>query len=421
MTVPPFLRSEKLFAIVASLVPVCIFFNAQVSNVSVIIFTLFCLFNAGNGIGERVKKYHVLLLAPAILVILYFIWILFASDPTDGLSRTFRKLPLLILPVAFLVLREGGYRSKFRVILWAFVIACYAATLVCAVVAVKNVMIHGVHAIEGLERSYYYWSYILLVDPVAIDPIYFSMYCNLTLLIVLTSDNLRWWLKALLSFWMIVFVMLVAAKVGMMCTVLLVCMWLVFKIRKGVWTWVTTGIVFVAIIAVLSQITFIRERFDVTTEYDITAPFAHQWNSITLRLAIWDTTIKTASESPWIGYGSGEGQRALEAMYEKRGFVRALAEEYNPHNEYFSTLLDLGVLGVLCIVVMVIYPGIVALRKRNILFLGFCVMMAFSLMVESLLLRQKGITFLAFFLPFFVWYYLGNDSQSKSAGEIDSQ
>ncbi|HMJ69146.1 MAG TPA: O-antigen ligase family protein [Cyclobacteriaceae bacterium] len=422
MTVPPFLRSDKLFAIVASLVPVCLFLNAQISNTSVIIFTVFCFINLDRGIVDRLKKYHILLLAPAILVLLYFAWALMANDPADGLNRTFRKLPLLILPLAFLALRENDYRKKFTVILTAFTAACLAATLVCVVVAIKNVMIHGAHAIEGLERPYYYWSYTLLVEPMAIDPIYFSMYCNLALLIVLTRDSLRWWAKALLSAWLITFVIVTAAKVGTLCMVMLICIWIAFKIKKGVWTWVTTVVVFVTIVTVLSKITFIRERFGVSTEYDITAPFPHQWNSVSMRLAIWDTTIKTAMESPWIGYGSGEGQKALEAMYKERGFVRALAEEYNPHNEYFSALLDLGILGFVCMAVMVVYPGIMALRMRNVLFCGFCVLMIMSFGVESLLLRQKGITFFAFFLPLFAWYYFGGKiSQSKSEGDIANQ
>lgn len=117
-----------------------------------------------------------------------------------------------------------------------------------------------------------------------------------------------------------------------------------------------------------------------------------------IRYRNWKTNIELIQESPLVGYGTGDAlmelQRKRETTWHEYIF------EYNSHNQYLETTVQLGLLGLvsflLCLVVQFVY----SIRTKDYVYSFMILIFAGSCMTESLLNRQKGIIFFSFFSCF---------------------
>jgi O-antigen ligase len=75
-------------------------------------------------------------------------------------------------------------------------------------------------------------------------------------------------------------------------------------------------------------------------------------------------------------------------------------KNYDPHNQYFSTTLELGMQGLLILLIALLIPLIVGLKRRSALLVLLSVNLLFNSAFESMLQRQSGIVFYMF------WYCL---------------
>jgi O-antigen ligase len=75
--------------------------------------------------------------------------------------------------------------------------------------------------------------------------------------------------------------------------------------------------------------------------------------------------------------------------------------EFNAHNQYLQTALDLGWPGTLLMILSVLAIAYPYGSTRNRLVLWFLVFFLLSSITESTLLRQRGAVMLALYLPLF--------------------
>jgi len=131
------------------------------------------------------------------------------------------------------------------------------------------------------------------------------------------------------------------------------------------------------------------------------------WNGLNLRLlqlrAFYEIE-KTDDFNSFLGVGLNNGQTLLNKKYreykmytgkpweEKGGYLR-----YNFHNQYAQTLIELGIIGFLVLIFILL--NFILIAKNNNNFLLFSVIFIFILVMftESILVRQKGIIFFILF------------------------
>jgi O-antigen ligase len=132
--------------------------------------------------------------------------------------------------------------------------------------------------------------------------------------------------------------------------------------------------------------------------------------SLNTRFAIWDCSWSLLKQDYHWLCGAGLGnQTQLDQCYPtawvkygvdpSQGIDPAFLENttFNPHNEFLQAWLDTGILGVACLVVVIIFSITAAIRQKNYLYLAFLIFFFLCCLSESLLVRQKGIVFYAFF------------------------
>ena len=402
MIIKSILKSNQAFILVASLVCVSLFLKAGLLSASVILFCLFCLVNRDQQIIPNAKLRKLLLL-PILLFALYVCWTVFSYNTTEAWNIIERKIWLLIIPASFLLTKKTESSQNLHIILFVFLIMCLAASFVCYVNSIINIIAHNSFSVHNDDRTYYYFSYYHLTAPINISPIYLSLYCNLGFVVVLKTPFIKnKVLKNILAAYFVVFILLISAKIGIISLILILALYTYnfessnLKIRMLI----GSGVIIILLIGV-SQFSFLKDRFLTSTKYDYKEQYGHAWNSVTYRLAIWSCSLEAIKRKPLLGAGTGGGQASLEKIYAERGFSWGLQESYNPHNEFLSAMLDLGFLGPVVLLIMLGALLHRAIRVKDILLISFIIIMFLFFLTESILLRQKGIIIFCFMYSLF--------------------
>ncbi len=117
------------------------------------------------------------------------------------------------------------------------------------------------------------------------------------------------------------------------------------------------------------------------------------YNSASLRLLAWDTAWELIQDQPWLGVGLTEVKAAMRQQYEANGAYRRAREPLmSPHNQYITYWVGLGLGGVLALLALLLAPAwLVPVEAKPLAWAAVGVMLA-SLMFENILERQMGMT-----------------------------
>lgn len=115
---------------------------------------------------------------------------------------------------------------------------------------------------------------------------------------------------------------------------------------------------------------------------------------------------------PFFGYGIGKEMETMQSAREKNSWE--YENKYNAHNQYFQYLIGGGVfllLGIMSLLLMLIYHSIH--KDRELLGIGFCLILLYIFIVESFLERHHGLIFFAFFFNILLFLNRGRPTKDK--------
>jgi O-antigen ligase len=412
------LKSNKSFLAVMASLPLGLFLNAGFLTGAVVLFSVFGFFHSSYSGVSQLWKYRLLLL-PILFFLASLCGILFAEDLPAAYNQVGRQIPLFTIPLVFILLDKKMSEHEVHLIFMFFVLACLACALACCGYAVFQI-IDNRSFIDPHNRGEYIFSYTNLTEPVGFDPIYLSMFCNFAVIIAFTSPviPLTRWRNPIVIF-LGFFILLIASKIGII-TFLLILLIAIGKIAKRLRTYALIGFVLLIGLVAVTQVPFLRSRFITPWEFRYDESHGEKWNSTTFRLAIWSCSAATIAKHPLMGYGTAGGQKALEVVFREKHFTWGLNHHYNAHNQFISTQLDLGIAGFLIIVAMVLLPFFEAIKKEYFLGVIFLIIIMLSFLVESVLLRQKGIVFFTFFYSLLFWQFRATHliARDKELGQV---
>lgn len=127
-----------------------------------------------------------------------------------------------------------------------------------------------------------------------------------------------------------------------------------------------------------------------------------EWNSVSFRLLEWSGSLEELKKSWLLGVGTGDSQTTLQAYYTKYS-TADFVKGYNAHNQYLQTTLELGVIGLLLLLICIFRP-IFASFQLQPAHVAFAILFGLMCFTESVLARQKGIVFFTMFQSLFFRY-----------------
>jgi O-antigen ligase len=121
------------------------------------------------------------------------------------------------------------------------------------------------------------------------------------------------------------------------------------------------------------------------------------------RMLRWNSAFELIKASPLIGYGTGSEIPVLKDQYYKNGLYQSYVAELNAHNQYLSFLIRSGVPGLIVYMGVLMVGFIHALKRKDIIFLSFLILISTVSISENILDVNKGIFFYSFFFSFFLF------------------
>lgn len=347
----------------------------------------------------------------AILYILYLIGILYSSNLNFGIKVVETKMSLLIFPLIY-----GSYinftKEKMHHYLKFFTYGCIIYTLICLSYATyayfKPVYIIINDYSFNLGANYFYYTYL----SVFFHPSYTAMYSVFALSIIfieLKKGVLKLnWIVILSIFLLTIFVLLLSSKAG----------WItLFILYTYVIVWLISLKKFISILYFTIPLTIAFLVFNVYYSPNVSqripkvesikkALFEKDQNNEVVttsndgnatRIFVWKASTELFLQNFLFGTGTGDSKEELLKKYLERGMTTEHQNELNSHNQFLNTAIALGVVGLVILLLSLLFPLYLSLTNKNYIITAFLIIVSFNMLFESMLERQTGVVFYAFF------------------------
>ncbi len=118
-------------------------------------------------------------------------------------------------------------------------------------------------------------------------------------------------------------------------------------------------------------------------------------DSSEIRLTLWKTSKEIIRENmPW-GVGTGDVKQEIKLHALEKNYTNLIRRQYNAHNQYLQSLLEIGIPGFIALLSLCLYPVYYSIRQKNLLYFSFAIMVIFNLSVECMLSVRAGVDFIS--------------------------
>ncbi|HLT82124.1 MAG TPA: O-antigen ligase family protein [Cyclobacteriaceae bacterium] len=375
--------------LLASLV-ISIPLKVGISSVVVGIIALYWLIGRKFNITLEVLKESVVLKLILAYLLVIIASAVTSSDVKEGMRLLEKRLNLLAIP---LTLASFSITSKDKALLLkAFIGVC----LCCAVYSIiSTYVVHDfnfqrllkdreylsyycwiIHETLGLNASYY----ALFVAFASILAAYYALYGEKKYRIYYLGSYL----------FLFAFMALLGSRISLL-AMLALSLALLGK------AWRDRKIAITRVLAILSavvvaSILFMKIPYLSSRVMAAINSFGDDPRSMT-----FDCAIEVIKEKPIFGHGLGDVTKAALSCYLNKGYTEPYQDQYNFHNEFLEITASAGIIGLLVFLMLLgtlLWKG---LREQNIIGVAFIFLFMIACQPESLLDRNKGILFFAFF------------------------
>lgn len=250
--------------------------------------------------------------------------------------------------------------------------------------------------------------YRLLASP--FHPTYFAMYLiwSMVLITELTvSHEVKPYSAKAIAYWMVylffhIMVVLMSSKAGLLSLVLVWC-FLIFKVLILLKSWKRTAIhLLIAVAAFILSAGFFPRSFGrIETAGEaisrVDKSDGNNTESTFQRVMIWSASVEIVKNHWLMGVGTGDVKEALKSEYKTTGNLAGLEAGLNVHNQYLQVGIALGIPGMVVFLITLGWPFVLALYRKYWAYALFLIVVGMNFLFESMLERQAGVMFYAFF------------------------
>ncbi len=351
------------------------------------------------------QVFNIQLLVLLALLLLTAVSIIYTRNKAQGVSLLVRQLAMLLFPFILLInpIRLMSYRVR---LFWIFTLVCLFTILYLYLDAFRVILYYHLPLRSILSSAFINHNFSLPVD---LHATYLSMYIALSLVFLITvyyeEVSKRKKLFIISSMIVLLAGLLQLGSRAVLIAALLIGIFIIpgflltKKQRPAYLLRFITCLCLLCGVILLSD--SLKNRYINELGMDL-GKRGNSYSNTTPRIERWKLGFELVEVSPLIGYGSGDETDLLTEKYYAHKFYNAYLFRLNSHNQYLGFLLKSGLIGLLVYLWVLWYSFRIAVRKKDILFLGFLVIISTVSFSENYLDVNKGIFFYAFFLSFFI-------------------
>lgn len=336
------------------------------------------------------------------LYVIQWIGLIHTDNFSWGMSRTETKLSLFIFPLLVLISFIG--QREVVILKWVFVCSSTLAALWCHLVLIRTAIAEHISWLDVL--IHYEFRTVYFVAPLKIHPTYLTIFVAfsfflLTELVSKKKPGRRFWILTLALAYYGLVSFEAASRAGIFIFVLTllgvsVSKWLSEKPQK----WKT--IVFVLAILIVMVGIFsnklIQEKFFTEFKSISDAGLMASQGSVSQHIKSWYCAVELIwSDHFLFGYGTGDEKDILGTCYAAQGWEQMAQQKNDAHNEFLSSGIRHGIIGLGQLVFFFIYIFHRAWKTNDRIYLIFLVMFFLVSLAESTLKARTGVVFFAMF------------------------
>jgi len=339
---------------------------------------------------QNIKRNKSILIFIAIYV-LYLIGLSYSTNFKYGVEDVWLKIPFLLLPFIYLSVEQKKDSNFFQHILMVFIAGNFIGTL-----------ISYTHSAILFASSHDVFDFYYSTLAYLLHPSYFAMhlnFCIIALLWLLITKNalvVKYrWAAIFLIFYFSVFIVFLNSKLGLLFLGLIYLYSIYYFIKRKKYILSIS-----LILGVVISVAFIIHYFAGITNRIVSAGetvsnYSNLDKSSTdgtvERIMIWKVSLKIIADNMITGVGTGDVKDVLLENYQKYGIKGAYEKRLNAHNQFLQTFIALGLPGILLFLFMFVYPVYYSIRKKNLLYVFFILLVMINLLVESMFETQTGV------------------------------
>ena len=305
----------------------------------------------------------------------------------------FAVAPLVLLTSKPDQLNKQRIRCSFALFTF-FTTLCVIALLVIAIYHV---------AITGNRFYLYYVKFSVFKHPS-----YMAMYVTMSISFIFYflwkkwKKMILWQILLLLCALTLLFVgaVLLQSKAGLLVLGVTLVLWFLFFIfhqkHKIGWTILFAMICFATVWVVFKSDVIRYNRIkDLVGVAQNHRDNPYGYESSQIRLTLWKTAWEVSQKNlPW-GVGTGDVWDEMQVHAVYHNYHNIIGRKYNAHNQYLQTLMMAGIPGIVVLLAFCGYPLIRSIRKRDILYLLFSILLILNIIVECMFEQRAGVDFFA--------------------------
>ena len=407
--------SHKIFAVSLYLVVITILLPRSASNFAIALLILSWLGSAGwqyNNTANFLKRPTSMV--SILLLLTYSISFFWTEDLIEGIKNLEVLAPLLIFPVVMAMAKK--VEISLENILKVFVYAVISILLINFVIAIFRTLDYGFF-FKDPQHTVIYNNFLYhgFASGTGIHPSFLTLFACFSIMILLNPESMQLGFSRNSKIMMVIIlaagIILLQAITVTFATIAALSVIFLFKMKKPNIKYSIYLSLVLLLVIVFSYILFIKLDWTRNiVSYNLESYTG--WNSVNLRLALWEAAGKAISQNvPW-GVGIGDAQHVLLEKFHEMNFHFAAINNYQPHNQFLYSWLMAGLPCVLATILLFVTMVRSAIRKQNHLYLGLVIVFIIFCLTDIPLSRNKPLVFLIFFTYLFEFL----DSKGKETG-----
>ncbi|PLX11942.1 MAG: hypothetical protein C0598_07055, partial [Marinilabiliales bacterium] len=334
-----------------------------------------------------------ILLLPVIYYLLLAISLIYSQNLEEGLFTLEKKLTLLILPLFvgtetnfFKDITSKGLGTK---LVNAFILGVL-------IIVILNYGYAFYRYLNGSGTEAFYRNFLARWN----HPSYVSMYASLALMILLhrllfLKDEIfiNKYFQVFIILVLVVYLFMLSQRGPLLSWMMLLPIYAAYILINKKETRLAIVFTIICILVVLFSYQFIglvKNRVDNTLE-QVNNEFEQKKAPLTNRIVIWKVSLETIKNEMLLGYGVGDVKDALNPVYLERKRLDAVEHNLNAHNQYLQTCIEIGILGLLYFVLMLLLITKFAWQNNKLILLIFLFLFVANILFEVMLDRASGV------------------------------
>lgn len=310
----------------------------------------------------------------------------FSTELGIDFGRIDTQLLLLVIPLVFLSidLKLEQIETAKKVYMMACIVFCIFALITLF----YNLIVNYEHRMNYnfVQTSMYHYHYP-----------YDVVYLNAAYILLLFNSFLNKF-KLITSLLFFTVIVLSGARMGLAIFMFITVVYLLMNFQRFInlkSILILSGVIILSIVLVKNSRYVNDKFFDSLSKIGFNtnqyvSDIGEKYHKVTLRQKLW-SSAKTAfnqSSNKVLGYGPQGSREILNRIYEENEYG---ISGMNSHNQYLTTTLNNGILGVFILLTIFIVGFTSSLRIKSIQNVLLVLIIAIAFLTESMLERQKGI------------------------------